>query len=59
MGRNCARWGCNYNSWQYYVERLKQYSINRIGQIPYEMSSYFSLSQEEVNEYFKQAKISL
>ena len=53
MGRNCARWGCNYNSWQYYVERLKQYSINRIGQIPYEMSSYFSLSQEEVNEYFK------
>ena len=53
MGRNCARWGCNYNSWQYNVQRLKEYAINRIGQIPYEMSSYFSLSQEEVNEYFK------
>ena len=53
MSRNCARWGCNYNSWQYNVQRLKEYAINRIGQIPYEMSSYFSLSQEEVNEYFK------
>ena len=53
MSRNCARWGCNYNSWQYNIEQLKQYSINRIGQIRYEVPAYFSLSQEEVNEYFK------
>ena len=53
MSRNCAKWGCNYNSWQYNMERLKQYSIDRIGQIRYEIPAYFSLSQEEINEYFK------
>lgn len=52
MARNSSRWGFDYYQWVRNAESLKNFSLNRIYQVPNEIKNYFHLSQEEVNAYF-------
>ena len=52
MQRETQRWGESYDSWEYYVDRVRTEALSKVSKIPRYTKQYFGLSQEEYNEYF-------
>ncbi len=53
MVRDAARWGNNYNTFKSSANSMKNIALNKVNRIPSYTRTYFKLTQEEYNEYFK------
>lgn len=53
MKRNASRWNQSYNNWVKNSENMKNTALSRIKIVPEATKTYFKLSKEEFDEYFK------
>lgn len=51
IGKDCTRWGRNYETWESSVESLKSFGRNREKYINQYIKDYFSLSDEQMRSY--------
>lgn len=51
MGKDCRRWGVDYEQWQRNIEQLRSFARKRTSHVIMEIADYFHLSEEQMREY--------